>query len=196
MKTPLLTPILTVSLFAASATPVAAYSQNTVINPLYGPYYRQMASTTSTGIPAAKGHQSYYGIPEAGVNLLPLNRRDSILQELAQRVINLQTLRNRTGITPEYTREKNIYERLLTRVGSPDVEHYRAPQEAPTRSVWRNGQLVSVPRLTPADIHEAVDAYEYERAVRTSPEDECKRFSGTREAICRYQQRVDDRINN
>lgn len=191
MKTSLLTPILASALFAAGI-PVAsaAYVQS---NPAITPLKSTYTSTPMQGMKPPANHQLYYGIPYQGVDRLERTRRDQLLQELSQRVINLQKLRNREGVTPEYTREVNIYERLLRRTGNLGIEHYRAPDAKNYRTLWRNGKLIAVPRLTPSDIHTVIDVYEYDRAVRGSPDDYCSMFSGERQSTCRYQQRVDER---
>lgn len=191
MKTSLLNTLAIASLITATPASAAYIQSNPDITALYGPDYR--VNVTRTGVEPPADHTRYYGIPEQGVNLLERTRRDSILQELSQRVINLQKIRNRDGITPEYTREAHIYERLLRRTQNLGIAHYRAPEETHYRMVWRNGELIKVPRLTPSDINQIVDLYEYDRAVRGSPDDECKMFSGERQSTCRYQQRVDQR---
>lgn len=196
MKTSLLTPILAFLALAAYTPSAHAYTfGNPLVTPLYGPDYRT-APTATPGMRADSDHRNYYGIPEQGVQLLENTNRNRILQELSQRVINLEKLRNRTGVSPEYTRESRIYERVLRRVDNLGIQHYRAPAEPTYRTVWRNGKLIQVPRLSPNDIHGIVDEYEYNRAVLTSPDDNCKQYSGSRQAMCRYQQRVNDRINN
>lgn len=192
MKTRLLTPILSVALFVTSVPGAAAYTfGNSLVTPLYGPAYRP-ASTSSTQAGTNTG--DYYGIPENGVKRLRTTQRDSLLQQLEQRVINLQKLRNRSDVSPEYTRELRIYERILRRVDNTGLEHYRAPAEGNYRLMWRDGKLVKEPAMTPDRIEAIVDEYEYNREVLTTPNDVCSQFSGARQSTCRYQMRVNDRI--
>lgn len=194
MKNPLLTPILSIVVFAAFVPATAAYTfGNSLVTPLYGPAYRDY-DQVNTAMQAPKDHKEYYGTPETGVKLLRNTRRDTMLQELEQRVINLQKLRNRSDVSPEYTRELRIYERVLRSAGNVNVVHYRTPAKPQYRLMWRDGKLVKEPVMTPQDIHDIVDNYEYNRSMLTSPNDICSKYTGARLATCRYQMRVSDRI--
>ena len=193
MKTSLLTPIAARTLFAFAPSTAAYTFGNTLVEPLYGPAYRPSTTTTST-VQTTRGNQEYYGTPVMGVQRLRTTYRDQLLQQLEQRVINLQKLRNRSDVSPEYTRELRIYERILRRVDNTGLEHYRSPGTTNSRMMWRDGTLMAEPAMTPERIHSIVDEYEYNRAMLTTPNDVCSRYSGARQATCRYQMRVNDRI--
>lgn len=197
MKTPLLSTILAAAALFAYAPGAAAYTfGNSLVEPLYGPAYRPSTTATATtsGTQATRSSQEYYGTPVLGVQRLRTTHRDRLLQQLEQRVINLQKLRNRSDVSPEYTRDLRIYERILRRVDNTGLEHYRSPSVSDSRTMWRDGKLMVEPAMTPDVIHAIVDEYEYNRAVLTTPNDVCSRYSGARQATCRYQMRVDDRI--
>lgn len=189
--------IAALAVFVPSA---AAYTfGNTTVNPLYGPDFRHVFQGNVTA-PAPADNALYIGEPERGVDRLRITERENILADLEQRAISLEKMRKMRSVPVSYDTQQRVYERLLRRVGNDAVDHYRSRTDNKDltnyREVWRNGQLVRVPRLTPEDIHSAVDTYEHVRAIRTSTKDICNQFSGSRAATCRYQQRVNDQINN
>ncbi len=192
MKTSLLTTISYVLLLTSTPVAHAFVDRNPAIQPLNSAHHT-LQHVTNYGEKPRVNHRNYYGIPEKGVQHLTKDRREQMLQELSQRVINLQKIRNRSDISPTYTQNVHIYERLLRRTQNLGIAHYRSPEEKTHRLLWQNGKLVSIPRLTPADIHGIVDVYEYERTVRGTEDDHCKLYSGDRRRTCRYLQRIDNR---
>lgn len=150
-------------------------------------------SLLSAAAPAfAATTNGYYGIPEAGVERLTTTRRTQILQDLEQRIASLAKMRKQKSVSVSYSVEERRQERLLRRVQNAGITHYRAPEEAPYKLMWDGTKLVKVPVLTPKGIQDKVDAFEYDREVRMSPED-CSEYRGERAVMCRYLRRIQDK---
>lgn len=189
-----LSSLFVLSLLLASASPALAASTESVPE-VYVP-----GSTSRLTDPAARynytkrslNEKNYYGIPRGGVELMRTDRRAKILQELEQRVLNLEKMRKAKAVSPTYTRETRLQERLLRRTGNLGITHYRAEKEAPFRLIWDGNTLTRAPILTPDGIEAIVDEFEYDRALRMSPDD-CGMYRGPRAATCRYQRRVQDK---
>ncbi len=191
-----LIPIVTAAIFVAWSPSALAYTfSNDDVRPLYGPEYRRVFRGPTT-VAAPLNDNSYVGIPYMGVDRLSVNEYNHLLADLEQRVINLKRARKKPGVSPLYGTKQRVYERLLRRVGDDKITHYRTEAEPRYRQQWLNGKLVYLPVLTPDGIEALVDQYEYVRAVRTSPDDYCKKYFGRREAMCRATQLVNDKIHN
>ncbi len=186
MQTSLFT--VTLGLSIVLAVPVT-HADNA---PAVTQYLRNQASV-KYGNPAPRDSRKYYGTPEVGVKHLTKEARENLLQDLQQRVLNLQKSRLKPGLSPTYTTNQKIYERVLRRVGNAGLAHYRRQQDPTNRLIWDGTTLKEEKDLTPENIQEVIDAYNHVRSVRGSPEDHCKMYSGMRQATCRYEQRADER---
>jgi len=182
MKKHLISTTVALGTLLTAPSAFAYSSANPLLNPLYGP-------KDYIGAEPIANHKDYYGTPEIGVKLLRNDARNSLLQNLEQRVMNLQKTRKAPAISPNYSVQQGVYERLLRRVGNQGLEHYRAPEALQYQLMWKDGKLTKVPVMTPDDIRQKVNALEEDRALRFSSDD-CTQYSGARQAICRYQRRA------
>lgn len=182
MKTRYLPSILALSAILYAPSALAYTSANPLVHPLYGPQ-------DFVGPQLSADHNDYYGIPEVGVDLLRVDSRNSLLQNLEQRIMNLQKTRKAPAISPSYSIQQGVYERLLRRVSNMGLEHYRSPGTQQYQLMWKDGKLTNVPVLTPDGAREKVKNHLYDKAVRYSTDD-CSQYSGARQAICRYQRRA------
>ena len=157
MQTSLFTALLSVSLILGFAPVAHAENPRAV-----GEYLRRMGYTKH-GNPAPADYRTFYGTPEVGVKLLTKEAREKMLADLQQRVINLQKSRMQPGLSPTYSTDQKIYERVLRRVGNAGLAHYRRKADPTNRLVWDGKTLKEEKDQTADEIETKVDAVEQAR---------------------------------